>query len=217
MLYILIILLTAKSRSTAGSASRSASSGDDDDFIVPTDSEVSYSGAIDADAESDSELESKLAKSKYKPGDSAEKKARRPAVKKNGLGHTDLNGQNFLLTAAEQRALEKKTDKKEKEDSFSFLQDIRDVSWRVVFNTHTDASFCLNRKTKFDRETRTTIPGLCTFQAVHGKVSPRSRRRCVWSCLLFIELFIELTISLKFWEACERLYLIFLLIVALLD
>jgi DNA mismatch repair protein MSH6 len=32
-----------------------------------------------------------------------------------------------LLTAAEQRALEKKTDKKEKEDPFLFLQDIRDV------------------------------------------------------------------------------------------
>lgn len=43
-------------------------------------------------------------------------------------GESETGSQNFLLTAAEQRALEKKSDKKEKDDPFSFLQDIRDVS-----------------------------------------------------------------------------------------
>lgn len=91
---------------------------------MPTDSEISYSGAIDVDIGSGSELESRPAKSKYKPGDGAEKKVKRPPMKKS---ESETGTHNFLLTAAEQRALEKKSDKKEKEDAFQFLQDIRDV------------------------------------------------------------------------------------------
>jgi DNA mismatch repair protein MSH6 len=90
---------------------------------VPTDSEVSYSGAIDVDDDSDLEEQSRPTKSKYKKGDGAERK--RPPLERSGSA---ADSHNFLLTAAEQRALEKKSDKKEKEDPFLFLQDIRDVN-----------------------------------------------------------------------------------------
>lgn len=90
---------------------------------------MSYAGAVDVDLDSASELDGKSVKSKYKPsGDSG--KARRPPLKKSGSRPSgDGGSQNFLLTAAEQRTLEKKSDKKEKDDPFLFLQDIRDVRY----------------------------------------------------------------------------------------
>jgi DNA mismatch repair protein MSH6 len=118
----------ARSQSSASSIRsrrKSASSADDDDFFALSDSEVSYSGAIDVDEDSAAELETKAMKSKYKAADALEKKikAKRPSMKNDN----SRGSQNFLMTAAEQRALEKKSDKKEKEDPYAFLADVRDV------------------------------------------------------------------------------------------
>ncbi|KAF8518415.1 DNA mismatch repair protein Msh6 [Hysterangium stoloniferum] len=112
----------ARSQSSATSAQsrrKSVSSADEDDFNA---SEVSYSGAIDVDEDSEAELEAKPKKSKYKAADTTEKKTKRPSMKN---GHSG-GSQNFLMTAAEQRTLEMKTDKKEKEDPYTFLLDVRD-------------------------------------------------------------------------------------------
>lgn len=165
----------ARSQGNAGSvrSRKSVSSVDDDEFIAPSESEVSCSGAIDVDApESDSKDVPK--KSKYKSGDEPEKTIMRPAMK-NRANASQENGQNFLLTAAEQRALEKKADKKEKEDAFPFLLDIRDVSSLL-------ASYCLllkpkDRKIKIDQGTRTTMPGRSTFTLAHGRPSHPLRNR----------------------------------------
>ncbi|KIJ46677.1 hypothetical protein M422DRAFT_249838, partial [Sphaerobolus stellatus SS14] len=107
------------------------SRADDDDFIIPKDSEVSYSGAIDIDAASDFELDDqRIQKSKYKPADEPEKK--KSFVKKpTGTKSAATGSQSLMLTVAEQRALEKndkqnKQNKQNKEDFFSFLVDVRD-------------------------------------------------------------------------------------------
>ena len=93
---------------------------------------MSYSGAVDVDLDSASELDANPVKSKYKPSGDCAGKARRPPLKKSGSRPAgDGGSQNFLLTAAEQRTLEKKSDKKEKDDPFLFLQDIRDVRYFV--------------------------------------------------------------------------------------
>ncbi|KIJ46668.1 hypothetical protein M422DRAFT_74879 [Sphaerobolus stellatus SS14] len=112
----------SKASSTRGCR---GSRADDDDFIVPNDSEVSYSGAIDIDAASDFELDDQhIQKSKYKPADEPEKK--KSFVKKpTGTKSAATGSQSLMLTAAEQRALEK-NNKQNKEDFFSFLVDVRD-------------------------------------------------------------------------------------------
>ncbi|KAF8583279.1 DNA mismatch repair protein Msh6 [Ramaria rubella] len=117
----------ARSKSSASSTSSrpKSVSSEDHDFIASSDSEFLYAGGIDFDAVSNSDLEPKAAKSKYKPADEKQK-AKRPPMKSDTGRSADGGSQTFLLTAAEQRALEKKSDKKEKEDPFSFLLDIKD-------------------------------------------------------------------------------------------
>ena len=55
----------------------------------------------------------------------------RPSLKS---GKSSESGSNMFLTAAEQRASEKKTDKKSGEDPFDFLQDVRDVCFLFFLN-----------------------------------------------------------------------------------
>lgn len=125
-------------RSRSASSSRSSRrSTDDDDFIV--NDEVSESDAMRDDPES--ELEFKTKKSKYK----SEDVPKRPRLK---TGVPPSNGsQDFLLTAAEQRTREKKTDKVEKEEPFSFLLDIRDVSGLSRFGVSLSMLIICFRKT----------------------------------------------------------------------
>lgn len=102
-----------------------------DDFVV--NDEVSG-----ADGISESELDPRSKKSKYK----TEKASKGSKLK--GVVATPNGPQGFLLTAAEQRAREKKTDKVEKEEAFSFLLDIRDVIVALPFsssNMHSDDAF----------------------------------------------------------------------------
>ena len=58
------------------------------------------------------------------------KKSKKPVQKKGQTGGEKRStaGANSFLTAAERRALEKKSEKKSTEDAFEFLKDVRDVS-----------------------------------------------------------------------------------------
>ncbi|KAJ7273346.1 muts domain V-domain-containing protein [Mycena rebaudengoi] len=122
----------------AGRNSRSATSDDDADFIEPSDSEIetksqkSFKSAssrsagsrrtdVSDDYESDEE-EERGKKSKAK-GKSAAKKAT-PA--KSTPVATGTSGGRSFLTAAERRELGKKKEKKESENAFEFLLDIKD-------------------------------------------------------------------------------------------
>lgn len=68
-------------------------------------------------------------KTDYKPS--------RPSIKKVGTGESGkAGGSSSFLTAAEQAALEKKSEKKEKEDPFDFLKDVRDVSTFSILWAH---------------------------------------------------------------------------------
>lgn len=62
--------------------------------------------------------------------DAPKKKApkSRPPLK---AGRSTESGSNLFLTAAEQRASDKKIEKKTTEDAFDFLKDVKDVS---IFN-----------------------------------------------------------------------------------
>ncbi|KAJ7184166.1 hypothetical protein C8R46DRAFT_1063114 [Mycena filopes] len=117
-----------------GRKSRSAASdGDDDDFAELPDSDIetksqkssksasSRSGSSHRSATSDvdSEDEEPVKKSK---GKSAAKKA---PVDKSSVATTS-GSQNNFLTRAEQRELDKKTEKKESESPYAFLAEIRD-------------------------------------------------------------------------------------------
>ncbi|KAJ6500392.1 muts domain V-domain-containing protein [Mycena sanguinolenta] len=123
-----------KSPAKSGRKSLSAAS-DDDDFIAPSDSDIetksqksfksasSRSGSSHRSVASDdyeSESEEPVKKSKSK---SAAKKA----TSDKGATPAAASGSNpSFLTAAERRELEKKNEKKEGENPYSFLQDIRD-------------------------------------------------------------------------------------------
>ncbi|TDL25149.1 DNA mismatch repair protein Msh6 [Rickenella mellea] len=58
--------------------------------------------------------------------DAPKKKAKRPAPKHAHSSSTSVSGANAFLTAAEQRAIGKKSEKKSNEDAFEFLKDVRD-------------------------------------------------------------------------------------------
>lgn len=82
-------------------------------------------GSSAAEMESASEL-SDAPKAKKK---GASGKADRPSLKK--VQSSDVGrpaGSSSFLTAAEQRAKDKKTEKKSGDDPFDFLRDVRDVS-----------------------------------------------------------------------------------------
>ncbi|EAU89431.2 DNA mismatch repair protein msh6 [Coprinopsis cinerea okayama7 len=114
---------------------------DDDDFIVP-DSESeddaksmksassrsfssrrSAASSEDEDFEELSDDEPKRSKTKKAP---AKKNIAKPSAPATGTS----SGGNSFLTAAEQRAQDKKVDKQKAEAPFSFLQDIRDKDGR---------------------------------------------------------------------------------------
>ncbi|TBU51269.1 DNA mismatch repair protein Msh6 [Dichomitus squalens] len=124
---------------------------DDDDFIVPDnideeDDEVevssfrgrsssrassrrsSHSSALsELDSEfDDDDLEEPKSKSKVKSKSSTSKKASAPARPPIKQESSNPGGGSAFLTAAEQRALKQKSDKKAAEDAFSFLLDVRD-------------------------------------------------------------------------------------------
>lgn len=155
-------------RSRSASSSRSSRRlTDDEDFVV--DDEASELDAMKGDSES--ELELKTQKSKYKP----ENASKHPKVKS---GVPPPNGpQDFLLTAAEQRARGKKTDKVEKEEPFSFLLDIRDVSRLLLIKTLLFMLTVCSRKTVIGLGMLTTTPKHCTSHRVLGKYSLHLKSR----------------------------------------
>ncbi|KAF9528358.1 muts domain V-domain-containing protein [Crepidotus variabilis] len=139
-----------KSPVKAKSRSRSRASSDDDDFIVPDDSEEeapsvksgkssrrsstssrhSIVSSDDEDVEMDEDdlnLEDDVpekSKRKAKAAASKPKASMKSAKASAALGG---GGSSFsMLTAAEQREQNKKEDKKSNEESFGFLQDVRD-------------------------------------------------------------------------------------------
>ena len=111
-------------------------------------------------------------------------KATRPSLKKGGSSEKGKpGGSTSFLTAAEQAALEKKSDKKEKEDPFEFLKDVRDVSHiqrfcisAMILNY---SSFWLNRKTNIDQGSQTMTHEPYMYLRVHGRPSPHLRNRYV--------------------------------------
>ncbi|KAI8976662.1 DNA mismatch repair protein Msh6 [Trametes punicea] len=129
--------LTKYQKSPAKGRSRGRKSNDDDDdFIVPDDIE-------EEDEDEDVRRSSSRASSSSRPssrlsaysrssgasevetdGDEpkVKKTSSRPPLKKDGSS----KGSHVFLTAAEQRALKQKDEKKSSEDPFSFLVDVRD-------------------------------------------------------------------------------------------
>lgn len=85
-------------------------------------SSISSSNADFMDTESASEL-----------SDAPKKKSARPPLKKSQSSGANAGGNNSFLTAAEQRALGKKTEKKAGDDPFDFLKDVLDVSANCLF------------------------------------------------------------------------------------
>ncbi|KAJ6488686.1 muts domain V-domain-containing protein [Mycena vitilis] len=121
-----------KSPVKSGRKSRSATSDDDADFVEPSDSDIeiksqksfksvsSRSGSSRRSAISDDDLddEEPVKKSKSKPT------AKKAPVDKSGAAATSAN--RSFLTKAEQREQDKKNEKKESENPYAFLADIRD-------------------------------------------------------------------------------------------
>lgn len=114
----------------------------DDDFVpVPDESDAEYPATSSrrgsSIAASRSERSSCVDSASDLSGDDAPKKSKkpvRPPLKKDKSGGANTSasgaggGSNSFLTAAEQRALDKKSEKKSAEDAFEFLKDVRDVS-----------------------------------------------------------------------------------------
>lgn len=112
------------------------SNDDDDDFIVPDDieevDEEDDAGQTSSRASSSSRPSSRLSaysrSSRATDAESdedqpkAKKTAARPALK----SESSSKGAGSFLTAAEQRALKQKDEKKSTEDPFSFLVDVKD-------------------------------------------------------------------------------------------
>ncbi|KAG2143035.1 DNA mismatch repair protein Msh6 [Suillus clintonianus] len=127
--------LTKFRKSPAKPSKKNSRASDDDDFIVPdSDSEHERSSSR-ASSRSKS---SKSAASDDQSGEESDAptkrsaKPKRPPPKKSGAasGETGsgngLGGNTMFLTKAEQRAQEKKNEKKATEDPFFFLVDVRD-------------------------------------------------------------------------------------------
>ncbi|KAF9233196.1 muts domain V-domain-containing protein [Melanogaster broomeanus] len=126
-----------KSPAKSSRHSRSSSLADDDDFIVPDESDEEPKGR------SSSRASSRSSGSRRSSGRSTDhddeddddddvpkpKKApaKRPVLQKTATEASNASGGSSLfLTAAEQRAQDKKIEKKTAEDPFSFLLDVRD-------------------------------------------------------------------------------------------
>ncbi|KAI0630999.1 DNA mismatch repair protein Msh6 [Trametes polyzona] len=128
--------LTKYQKSPAKSKLRGRKANDDDDdFIVPDDvdeEEDEDNGRASSRASSSSRPSSRLSVYSRSSGATdlesdeeapkAKKTAARPPLKKEGSSR----GAAGFLTAAEQRALKQKDEKKSTEDPFSFLVDVRD-------------------------------------------------------------------------------------------
>lgn len=90
---------------------------------------------LDSDVEADFVSDDSAPKAKAKPKPKATTKVSKPASRPsakpliNGDGNSaSASGSNQFLTQAEIRKLDAKQEKKDAEDCFEFLKDIRDVS-----------------------------------------------------------------------------------------
>ncbi|EIW55250.1 DNA mismatch repair protein Msh6 [Trametes versicolor FP-101664 SS1] len=129
--------LTKYQKSPAKGKSRRRKTDDDDDFIVPDDineeDEDEDNDRASSRASSSSRPSSRLsAYSRSSGATDAESDEEAPKTKKKAAARpplqkesSSMGGSNFL-TAAEQRALKQKDEKKSTEDPFSFLVDVRD-------------------------------------------------------------------------------------------
>ncbi|KAI0350882.1 DNA mismatch repair protein Msh6 [Trametes cingulata] len=108
---------------------------DDDDFVVPDDideEDEDENGGRSSHASSSSRPSSRLSAYSRSTGASdAETEAEEPKAKKTSSRpplkkEASSKGAKTFLTAAEQRALKQKDEKKSSEDPFSFLVDVRD-------------------------------------------------------------------------------------------
>ncbi|KAK7023852.1 DNA mismatch repair protein [Favolaschia claudopus] len=120
-----------KSPAKSGRKSR-ASASDDDDFIAPSDSDVevkSQKSFKSTSSRSGSSRRSAISDDDESDEEPAKKsKSKAPAKKaiSDKAAPAGTSGNNSFLTAAERRQLEKKNEKKEAENPYSFLQDIKD-------------------------------------------------------------------------------------------
>ncbi|KAF8652371.1 hypothetical protein AX16_004399 [Volvariella volvacea WC 439] len=113
---------------------RKRSTADDDDFIVPSDSEDDAKSVKSTSSRRSSrtmhsmgELEDEDERPR---GKSSNKITSSKPSKKSPATPLASEGGFTFLTAAEQRAQEKKNDKKAAEEAYSFLQDVRDKDGR---------------------------------------------------------------------------------------
>ncbi|KAJ6618260.1 muts domain V-domain-containing protein [Mycena sp. CBHHK59/15] len=108
-----------KSPIKAGRKSRSAASDDDDDFIQPSDSDIETKSQKSFKSSSSRSISSRRTDMSDEESDEEEtdKKSNTPVA---------TAGTRSFLTAAEQRELGKKNEKKESESPYAFLADIRD-------------------------------------------------------------------------------------------
>ncbi|KAF8184994.1 muts domain V-domain-containing protein [Mycena galopus ATCC 62051] len=126
-----------KSPAKSGRKSRSAASDDDDDFIAPSDSDIetkSQKSSKSAASRSGSSRRSVISDDDDASGDEDEepvkksksKSAAKKATSDKAAAPAATSGNTSFLTAAERRELEKKNEKKEAENPYAFLQDIKD-------------------------------------------------------------------------------------------
>ncbi|CCL98235.1 uncharacterized protein FIBRA_00229 [Fibroporia radiculosa] len=128
--------LTKFKKSPAKTKKRRVVSDDDDDFIVPDDidedhedhagqrsnSRASSRASVSSSAASVRSSATSEAESDAPAQTKSTRKVQRPQLGRD----TNPNGSHTFLTAAEQRAQQQKAVKKNIEDPFSFLQDVRD-------------------------------------------------------------------------------------------
>ena len=95
-----------------------------------------------------------------------------------GGAQASSSGGGAFLTKAEQRAEGTKQDKKESEECFSFLKDVRDVM-PIMFPLCPPFTESIYRKIRIGPASPTMIPALSISLRVHGTNLRRLRSRYV--------------------------------------
>jgi DNA mismatch repair protein MSH6 len=164
--------------------------GDDDEFIVPSDSDVdlkslsSHNRSVSrssnrtmssrmSDDEEFAELGSQVDDDENMETSKSKAKAKKPAGGKKTSTKSGINGvsapnHTSFLTAAEQRAQEKKTDKKTTDEAFSFLKDPKDVRLSLPCLLVANSFHCLTRKTAINLVILIMTPELFIYQIKLG-------------------------------------------------
>jgi len=106
------------------------------------------------------------------PRGKVKSKSKRPiarSTKSDAGGSAPAQGGGVsFLTAAEQRAQDKKNDKKTGDDPFSFLKDVRDVSQTVERYRSVILTFSI-RKTVINLATLSMTRGRCSYRRSRGR------------------------------------------------